>query len=75
MVPKQLQVSEWELNNLMVSLPEVGEIKEAWASDNHIIISNSTLCNILPPKLNKITAQYNVMCGCECCISSKNMDS
>ena len=33
------------------------------------------LCNILPLQLNKISAQYKLICGCECCIYSKIMHS
>ena len=30
---------------------------------------------LLPPQLNNMTVQYNVICGCECCISSKSINS
>ena len=59
----------------MVSLPEEGVMKEAINSEDNIIISDSILHNILPPQLKKMTAQYKVLCGCECCISAKSMNS
>ena len=42
---------------------------------NNIIISDSTLQNILSLQLKEMTSWYKVMCGCECCISSKIMRS
>ena len=41
--------------------------------DNNIIISDSTLRNILPPQLKKITPQSNVLWSCECFIYAKIM--
>ena len=41
----------------MVSPPEKGEPKEAIYADNNIIISDSTLRNIIPPQLKKMTSQ------------------
>ena len=74
LVPKLLfHVSFRELNNSMVSSPEEGGIKEAIDSDNNIIISDSTLRNILPPQLKNTTSWYKVMCGCECFVSTKSM--
>ena len=60
-----LQVSVRELRNSMLSLPEEGGLKEARDARNNIIISDSTLRSILSPQLNKISARYKVMCGCE----------
>ena len=59
----------------MVIPPEEDGLNEARYSDNNIIISDSTLCNILPPQLNNMTSWYKVMCSCECYISSKSMNS
>ena len=50
-------------------------INEAIDAENFIIISDSTLRNILLPHMNKTTSWYKVMCGCECFISAKNMKS
>ena len=36
-------------------------------------ISDSTLRLLLPPQLKQMSAQYKVMCGCECCIYSKHI--
>ena len=51
LVPKLvLKASVQELKNIMVSPPEEGGLKEARDADNNIIIGDSTLRNILPPK-------------------------
>ena len=72
LVPKTLfQVSVRELHNSLVSEPLYGRLKEAIDAGNNIIISDSTLCSLLPPQLRKFSSRYEVMCGCECCISSK----
>ena len=39
------------------------------------IISDSKLRNILSPQLKKISAQYKAICGCDCCIYAKSMNS
>ena len=50
MIPKLLlQVSARELYNSLVSISEEGGLKEARDEDNNIIISYSTLQNIIPP--------------------------
>ena len=58
-----------------MSNPEEGGMKKARDEDNKIIISDSTLQNILLPHLKKINFQYKVMCGCECCIYAKIIHS
>ena len=74
LVPKfLLRVSAIELHNRMVSPPKEGGLKEAIYADNNNIISDSTLHNILPHQLKKMTPRYKVICGCECCISAKSM--
>ena len=71
LVPKLLlQVYVRELNNSLVSDPNYGGIKNAMDEDDNIIISDSTLCSMLPPQLKQMSAQYKVMCGFECCISA-----
>ena len=62
-----------EIHNRMVSSPEEGGIKEKRDAENNTIISDYAICKILPPHLNKMYARYKVICGCECCISSKIM--
>ena len=56
-----LQVSVRELNNIMVSPPDEGGLKEERDADNNIIISDSTLKSIISPQLKNISAQYKVM--------------
>ena len=76
MVPKQLpQVSVRELYNSLVSDTNYGGLKEASYGENNINISDSTLLMLLPTQLKQISSQYKVMCGCECCISSKSINS
>ena len=75
LVPKLLlQVSVGEIHNSMVSPPEEGGLKEARCAENNIIISDYTLCNILPTQLNNKSARFKFMCCCECCITSKSMN-
>ena len=59
------------LNKTMGISPEEGGLKDARYVEYNIIISDSTLRNVLPPKLNNMTARNKVMCGCECFISHK----
>ena len=55
LVPKRLlQVSIRELHNNLVISTICGGIKEARDEDDNIIISDSTLRSLLPPKLKKI---------------------
>ena len=49
-----LQVSVRELHNILVSDPNDGGLKDARDEDGNIIMSDSTLCSILPPRLKKI---------------------
>ena len=48
----------------MASLLKEGKLKEAREEENNIIINDSTLGNIMPQQLKKISARYRVMCGC-----------
>ena len=63
LVPKLLlQVSVRELHNSLVSDPNDGGLKDARDEDGKIIISDSTLRSLLPPKLkiNVCTLQDHV---------------
>ena len=74
MAPKLLlQVSVRELHNILFSDPNDGGLKEARDEENNIIISGFTLGTLLSPQSKKISAQYKVMRGCECCISAKSI--
>ena len=64
-----------ELHNQMASLPEESGLKEVRYADNNIIISDSTLQNILPTQLKNMTSRYRVMCWGECFVSTKSMHS
>ena len=64
-----------ELHNNLVSDPNYGGLKDARDEDGKIIISDSTLCLLLPSQLKKMSARYKIMCGCECCISAKIIHS
>ena len=76
LVPKLLlQVSVRELHNILVSDPNYGGIKDAKDEDGKNIISESTLRSLLPPQLKQMSARYNIMCGCEFCISAKSIHS
>ena len=67
------QVSVQELYNITVSTSEEVGLNEARDADNNIIISDSTLPNILPPQLKKMSVRYKVMGGWECFISTESM--
>ena len=76
LVPKTiLRLYVRELPNSLVSDPSDGGIKYARDDDDNIIISDSSLRSLFPPQINQISAQYKVMCGCECCISAKSIHS
>ena len=65
LVPKLLlQVSPIELHNSLVSYPNDRGLKDDRDENDNIIISDSTLCLLLPPQLKQIYAQYNIMCNC-----------
>ena len=62
LVPKLLiQVSVRELHNSLVSDPNDGGLKNARDEDGKIIISDSTLCLLLPLQLKQIHARYRIM--------------
>ena len=64
-----------ELNNSLVSDPNDGGLKYSRDEDSNSIISDSKLRSLLPTQPKKMSEQYKVMCGCECCISSKSIHS
>ena len=58
-----------------MSDPNDGGLKDAKDENSKIIISDSTLCSLLPPQLKQMSARYEIMFGCECCISAKSIHS
>ena len=64
-----------ELNNSLVSDRHDVGIKDARDEDDNISISEYTLRSLFPTQLKQMSARYNIMCGCECCISAKNVHS
>ena len=52
-----------EINNILVSDPNYGGLKDARDEVDKIIISDSTFRSLLPPQLKKISAIYKDMCG------------
>ena len=62
-----------ELHNILISNPNHGGLKYARDEDDKIIINDSNLCSLLPHQLKQMSARYNIMCGCECCISANNI--
>ena len=64
-----------ELHHSLVSDPNDIGIKDAQDEDGKTIISDATLCSLLPPQLKQISARYKFMCGCKCCISAKSIHS
>ena len=53
-----------ELHNILVSDPNDSGIKDSRYEDGKVIISDSTLCSLLPPQLKQMSARYKIMCGC-----------
>ena len=74
-VPKLLlRLSVRELRNILVIDPDNGGLNETISTKNiplSLIINYVHYCH---PNF-KISAWYNVMCGCECCISTKSIYS
>ena len=50
----------------LVSGPYYGGLKHARDEDDNIIISDYTFISLLPPQLKQMSAQYKIMCCCEC---------
>ena len=74
LVPKLLlQVSVTGLYNSLLGDPNDGGLKDAQDEYSKIIINDSTLRSLLPPQLKQMSEQYKIMCGCECCISTKSI--
>ena len=72
LIPKLLpHVSVIALHNSLVSDTNGGGLKDARDKDGNIIISDSTLCSLLPPQLKKISTHYKIMCVCECLLLLK----
>ena len=64
-----------ELHYILVSDPNDGGLKDSRNEDGKIVISDSTLSALLPSQLKQMSAQYKLMCGCECYISAKSIQS
>ena len=76
LVPKLLlQVSIRELHNILVNYLNDGGLKDVRDEDGNIIISDYTLHSLLPLQLKQMSARFKIMCGCECCISTKSIQS
>ena len=61
-----LQVPVIELYDSLIIDPTYCGLKDARYKDDNIIISDSTLLSIFPPRLKQISSRYKVMCGCKC---------
>ena len=68
-----LQVSVRELHNSLVKYPNDGGLKDSRDEYDNSIMRDYTLRSIFPPQLKQLSAQFKVMCGCECCISDKSI--
>ena len=62
-----------ELYISIVSDPNDSGFKDARYEDGNIIISDSTLRSLFPPQLKDMSARYNIMHRCECCISAQSI--
>ena len=76
LVPKLLfRVSVGKLHNILVSDPNDGGLKDSMDEYGKIIISDSNFCSMLPPQLKQMYACYKIICGCECFIFDKSINS
>ena len=64
-----------EVNNSLVSPLEEAVMKEANEEYNNIIIAGPMIRYVLKYQLNKMSAQYKVMCDCDCFIYATSMHS
>ena len=75
-VPKLLlKVSVREIHNSLVSDPNSGGLNDTRDEDGKIIISDSTFRSLFLPQFKQMSAHYKIVCGCECCISAKSIQS
>ena len=74
-VPKLLlECSMRQLHNeLIASLDDICLVGARHAITNDVIISDTMLCSLAPPKLRPMTDNHKMMCGCAICNTSKFM--
>ena len=59
-----LQVPIKELYDGIIKPPNLGVLNEAIGSDGNLIISDSKLCELLPPQSKAMPKQRSYLCGC-----------
>ena len=73
-VPKHLlRISVWELHNDLMNRDERVGCPAAYDADGNLIISDTTLRNIMPKNVKRITERHKQLCGCEPCIAAKTL--
>ena len=74
-VPKLLlECSMRQLHNEIIASPDDGDLVGArHAITNDVIISDTMLRSLAPPRLRPMTDNHKMMCGCAICNTSKYM--
>ena len=63
-----------QLHNEIIASPDDGGLLQArQAETNDVIISDTMLCSLAPPKLRPMADNHKIMCGCAICNTSKYM--
>ena len=74
-VPKfLLECSMRQFHNELIASPDYGGLIGArHAETNDVIISDTMLCYLAPPKLRPMADNQKMICGCAICNNSKYM--
>ena len=72
-VPKLLlECSMRQLQNELIASPDDGGLLgDRQADTNDVIISDTTICSLVPPQLRPMKENHKMMCGCAICNTSK----
>ena len=72
-VPKLLlECSMQQLHNKLTASPDDGGLLVArHANANDVIISDTMLCYLAPPQIHRMIYNYEIICGCALCNTSK----
>jgi hypothetical protein len=67
-----LQIPIRELHNDLVLAAEKGDLPGLLDLNGRIVVSDTSLRNILPPQLRRATERHKQMCGCETCLTPRS---
>eukprot|EP00978_Attheya_sp_CCMP212_P018583 scaffold51031_cov63-Attheya_sp.AAC.3 len=64
------------LHNELIAPPDQGGLLGARHHEfNDVIISDTMLCSLVPPRLRPVTDHHKIMCGCTICNTSKYLQT